>query len=63
MTLRPSWRSTLETWVVQAVGAVDHVVAGEVVAAAKAVVTAAVMAAVIAVAMPLGRSVEEGLTR
>lgn len=56
MTLRPSWRSTLETWVVQAADAVDHVAAGAV---------AAVVAALLvkAAVKPPGRSVEEGLTR
>lgn len=51
MTLRLSWRSTLETWAVQAVAAVDHVVAGE------------GQGVAVAVAKPLGRSVWEGLTR
>lgn len=54
MTLRPSWRSISETWAVQVVDAVDHVVAGAVVAA--------VVHLVLAGTRPPGRLVEEGLT-
>lgn len=50
MTLRHSWRSTLETWAVQAVDGVDHVVAVEVEVA-------------VAAAKPPGQCVVEGLTR
>lgn len=56
MTLRPSWRSTSETWAVQAADAVDHAVVGAAVAVAHLVVVAAVL-------KPLGQSVVEGLTR
>ena len=56
MTLRPSWRSTSETWAVQAADAVDHVAAGAVAAVAAALVVKAAL-------KPPGRSVEEGLTR
>lgn len=54
MTLRHSWRSTLETWVVQAVDVVDHVVAVEVEVEVEVVVAAA---------KPPGQCVVEGLTR
>lgn len=50
MTLRHSWRSTLETWAVRAVDVVDHVVAVEV-------------EVVVAAAKPPGQCVVEGLTR
>lgn len=52
MTLRHSWRSTLETWAVQAVDVVDHVVAVEV-----------EVEVVVAAAKPPGQCVVEGLTR
>lgn len=56
MTLRHSWRSTLETWVVQAVDVVDHVVAVEVEVEVEVEV-------VVAAAKPPGQCVVEGLTR
>lgn len=52
MTLRHSWRSTLETWAVQAVDVVDHVVAVEV-----------EVEVAVAAAKPPGQCVVEGLTR
>lgn len=54
MTLRHSWRSTLETWAVQAVDVVDHVVAVEVEVEVEVAVAAA---------KPPGQCVVEGLTR
>lgn len=54
MTLRHSWRSTLETWAVRAVDVVDHVVAVEVEVEVEVVVAAA---------KPPGQCVVEGLTR
>lgn len=53
MTSRPSWRSTLETWAVQAVDAADPVVAA---------VDADVVLALASVVKPRGRP-EEELTR
>lgn len=68
MTLRSSWRSTLETRVVIAVDAVDHVAAGVVVAEAAALSVELVAGLVVAVAAapaarPLGQSVDQGLRR